>query len=447
MCPKKISALVRVSAAALCVLSGARSLLAADAAPAAPAFAAAPRAQLPDLATLKTALNLSEVQAAQISPLLDALAKASTDLAAAQAQTATARNEANTKIAALLNDAQKTQFATLATLAAGPRGGRGGGGAPLSDADKAEIAKVADFPAWKAGAGDGNYSIGPDYAPAPEQTPRDGVPKGRVESFTLNAADSKFFPDTGKRGASATRKVTVYIPSQYVVGKPAPVIVSCDAYGANRNQLPTILDNMIADKRLPAMIAVMIANGGGDGPGSERGLEYDTVWGKYAEFVEAEILPKVEKDYGVMITKDPDGRMTLGGSSGGSAAFNMAWFHPELYHRALIYSGTFVNQQAGPDTPHGAWNVHETMIPNSPAKPLRLWLHVSQNDNSSTAPSSGFHNWVIANLRMADVLKAKGYHYQLVYAKNAGHTDNKVIAQTYPQALEWVWQGYQPVTK
>ena len=95
--------------------------------------------------------------------------------------------------------------------------------------------------------------------------------------------------------------MTVYIPSQYVPGTPAPLIVSCDAYGARNNQLPNILDNMIADHRLPPIVAVMIANGGGDGGGSERGLEYDTVWGKYAEFVEAEILPKVEKDYGVTI--------------------------------------------------------------------------------------------------------------------------------------------------
>jgi hypothetical protein len=51
---------------------------------------------------------------------------------------------------------------------------------------------------------------------------------------------------------------------------------------------------------------------------------------------------------------------------------------------------------------------------------------------------------VIANIRMADALKAKGYHYQFVYAKGAGHTDGKVISQTYPQALEWVWQGYKP---
>jgi iron(III)-enterobactin esterase len=335
--------------------------------------------------------------------------------------------------------ADTTNAPAIATPGARRGGNRGG---PLTEADKAEIAKLDGYPTWKAGDGDGNYSIGPMYAPASEQTPKDGVPKGRVEKFTLNAADSKFFPDTGLRGTASNRMVTVYIPSQYVPGTPAPLIVSCDAYGARNNQLPNILDNMIADHRLPAIIAVMIANGGGDGGGSERGLEYDTVWGKYAEFVEAEILPKVEKDYGVTITKDPDARMTLGGSSGGSAAFSMAWFHPELYHRVLTYSGTYVNQHPDADYPHGAWEYHANLIPKNPAKPLRVWMEVGERDNGATNASAAFHNWVIANIRMADVLKAKGYHYQLIYAKGAGHTDGKVIAQTYPQALEWVWQGY-----
>jgi hypothetical protein len=193
--------------------------------------------------------------------------------------------------------APSTNAAPTNAPAAGRRGG------PLSDADKAEIAKVADYPAWTPGAGDGNYFIGPMYAPAPEQTAKDGVPKGRVASFTLNAADSKFYPDTGLKGATPTRKVTVYIPSQYVPGTPAALMVSQDAFGANRNQLPNILDNMMADHRLPVIIAVMVANGGGDGPGSERGLEYDTVSGKYAEFIEAEVLPKVEANYGVTLTR------------------------------------------------------------------------------------------------------------------------------------------------
>lgn len=227
-------------------------------------------------------------------------------------------------------------------------------------------------------------------------------------------------------------------------GAPAPLIVSCDAYGARNNMLPTILDNMIADGRLPPIVAVMIANGGGDGPGSERGLEYDTVSGKYAEFVEAEVLPRVAREFGVTITTDPDARMTLGGSSGGSAAFNMAWFHPELYRRVLMYSGTFVNQHPDETYPHGAWEYPENIIPKSPAKPIRIWMHVSQNDNGSTSASAGLHNWVIANIRMAEALAAKNYHYQFVYAKGAGHTDGKVISQTYPDALEYVWKGYTP---
>jgi enterochelin esterase-like enzyme len=198
---------------------------------------------------------------------------------------------------------------------------------------------------------------------------------------------------------------------------------------------------MIAEHRLPPIVAVMIANGGGDSRGSERGLEYDSVNGKNAEFVEAEVLPKVEKDYGVTLTKDGDGRMTLGGSSGGASAFTMAWFHPELYHRVIAYSGTFVNQNSD-DYPHGAWTYHESIIPNSPAKPLRLWLEVGERDNGASSGSSGFHNWVIANIRMAAVLKAKGYHYQFIYARGAGHTDRRVIAQTLPEALEYVWQGY-----
>jgi enterochelin esterase family protein len=43
---------------------------------------------------------------------------------------------------------------------------------------------------------------------------------------------------------------------------------------------------------------------------------------------------------------------------------------------------------------------------------------------------------------MAKVLAAKGYPYQYVFAENAGHVDRAVRAQTLPEALEYVWQGY-----
>ena len=51
------------------------------------------------------------------------------------------------------------------------------------------------------------------------------------------------------------------------------------------------------------MIAMSIGNGSGDAQGSQRGLEYDTMSGRYAEFVETEVLPLVEKQCNVKLTK------------------------------------------------------------------------------------------------------------------------------------------------
>jgi hypothetical protein len=123
----------------------------------------------------------------------------------------------------------------------------------------------------------------------------------------------------------------------------------------------------------------------------------------------------------------------------------MAWYHPELYHRVLTYSGTYVNQQwpYHAESPHGAWEFHEHLIPNSPAKPIRLWMEVGDKDlYLPNLMNDGMHDWVLANEQMAKVLAAKGYHYQFVFAVNAGHVDRAVKQQTLPEALEYVWQGY-----
>jgi enterochelin esterase-like enzyme len=167
--------------------------------------------------------------------------------------------------------------------------------------------------------------------------------------------------------------------------------------------------------------------------------------GRYAEFVEKEVLPQVEEKYHVKLTHDPEGRATMGGSSGGSCALIMAWYHPEWYHRVLTYSGTYVNQQwpYDPATPHGAWEFHEHMIASSAPKPIRLWMEVGDHDFlNPNNMLDGMHDWVVANENMARVLAAKGYHYQFVFAKNADHVDRAVRAQTLPEALEYLWWGY-----
>jgi enterochelin esterase family protein len=314
---------------------------------------------------------------------------------------------------------------------------------------------------------DGNFIIGPTHLPAPELTPRAGVPTGEVFEFTMHSADSRIYPGvardagtfgtpdpanpgklivTTSRPAPYTRKVSVYVPKQYVPGTAAPFIVGADGPDP---LLFTALDTLIADKRVPVMIGISVGNGSGDAQGSQRGLEYDTMSGRYAEFIETEVLPQVEQRYNVTLTKDPEGRATMGCSSGASAALSMAWYRTDLYHRVLSYSGTYVNQQWpwNPETPGGAWEYHAKLIPGSPRKPLRIWMHVGDRDLfNPNVMRDDMHDWVVANERMAAVLAEKGYPYQFVFARNAGHCDRAVKQQTLPAALEWLWKGYPRVS-
>jgi iron(III)-enterobactin esterase len=312
---------------------------------------------------------------------------------------------------------------------------------------------------------DGNFIIGPTRPTAPELVAPDATLQGRVIEFTMDSADSKIYPGiardpntfgtpdptdpaklvvTTSHPAPYTRKVFVYVPKQYVPGSVAPFMVGAD--GPDR-LLFAALDKLIAEKKVPVIVAVSIGNGGGDAQGSERGLEYDTMSDAYAEFVETEVLPLVEAKADVKLTKDPDGRATIGYSSGGSCALIMAWYHPERYHRVLTYSGTYVNQQwsYNPKSPHGAWEFHEHLIPETPAKPIRIWMEVGDRDlYNPNVMRDNMHDWVLANERMAKVLADKGYHYQFVFARNAVHVDRAVREQTLPEALEYVWQGYRP---
>ena len=293
-------------------------------------------------------------------------------------------------------------------------------------------------------AGDGNFRISPPYTDAPELTARADVPKGSVSDFVMESTDSKIYPGIEKTHPGVItpyhRHVRVYIPHQYVPGTPAAFLVSQDAM--TQDIMPTVLDNMIADHRLPPIVAIFISSGGNDAQGSQRGLEYDALSPWYAQYIEWEVLPRITHDYGVTFTKNPDQRMTMGGSSGGACAFTMAWYRPDLYHRVLTYSGTYVNQQWPPDPAnlHGAWEYHEHLIPQSKRKPIRLWMEVGANDLRPNDPESTLHNWPFANYRMAQELTKKGYHYQFVWADNARHVDGGVVRQTLPAALEYVWK-------
>jgi len=331
-------------------------------------------------------------------------------------------------------DASKVREATAEVLAQFPA-------APA-------YADICPAPAAVNADGNGDFNIGPTYKDAPEMTVAAGVPRGTVYKFTMSSATSKVYP--GLTGAY-TRDVSVYVPKQYVDGAAAPFMVVQDGAGYVAN-MTAALDTLINAKRVPVMIAIMINSGGGDGRGSERGLEYDRVHEDYTRFIETEVLPIIPKNADIQktyknlkFTTNPEGRASAGTSSGGAAAFTMAWFRPDLYRRVLTYSGTYVNQHPETAYPHSAWEYHEHLLKEVAAKPIRVTLEVGQNDNNLDATyKDGMHNWLTANKAMAAVLKSKSYAYRYHYAADAKHGDQRAIRQTLPDNLVWLWKGYVP---
>ena len=342
----------------------------------------------------------------------------------------------------------------------------------------------------------GNFIIGPTHTTAPEAVVQD-VPKGKITTFTMTSEDSviyspglvrdsslasevTFFTDPSNLIVSTshpgtwTRSISVYVPRQLSGRGRSPFMVVGDGAGRTDDTIFAVLDNLIAQKKLPPIIAVTIQAGGQDAQGSERGIEYDTVSGTYADFVEHEVLPLVELKTGVRLSRDPDARATMGFSSSGAAAFSMAWFHPELYHRVLAYSPTMVNQQWPHNTAlrGGAWEYHSPwaglkegpvlnargfgaptptdmilaspLISRNTPKPMRVWFEVGDRDlwYPINSMDDGMHDWVLASENMAKALAAKGYMYQFVFSRNAGHVDPATLSQTLGSALQWVWSGF-----
>jgi iron(III)-enterobactin esterase len=316
--------------------------------------------------------------------------------------------------------------------------------------------------------GDGDIIIGPDYAKDPDLTDR-GAKKGKRFSFNLSSQNSDYKgtdstlskPWKPADKTVFTRNITVYVPDQYQDGKEAPILVIQEGQIDNVSRA---LDNLTIStdplKKLPAFVAIAVANGndrdGADGQGSQRGLEYDTLSDRYAKFINAEVLPAVlanaelKQAYpNLKLTSDPEGRGTMGCSSGGAAALSMGWFATDSFRRIITYSGTFVDQQNHAQEeakayPFGAWEYHSSkeLIKNTEKKPLRIFLHASEQDLGYTETEEGHHNWLMGNQRTAAALKAKGYHYRYVFSKATGHCDGKVFDATLAQTLSWVWRGY-----
>jgi enterochelin esterase-like enzyme len=314
-----------------------------------------------------------------------------------------------------------------------PTGGTGGapsmadGAAP--DAEASGGAPGTDGGAMTGGAGgsgavvvspvmDGKQTIMGPYNPPPEATLLPGAPPAMQDKFVYST--SKIFPGT-------SRDVDIFIPAQYVPGTPVPFLIIQDGNEQlNAYKTDVVLTNLIHQKRLPVMAAIFV-NRADNGP--KRSLEYDCIDDDYSRFILEEIIPLAKMRHpDLNLTSDPNGRGSLGKSSGAPAAFTLGWRHPDAFTRITTFNGTFINicrdgQGAG---------AYPGLVASSPMKPLRVYMFSGDGDNGGFAAG---------NQKLADALNAKGNAWRYVYGVKSTHS-NTFAASLITEALLWTWAGY-----
>jgi enterochelin esterase-like enzyme len=234
----------------------------------------------------------------------------------------------------------------------------------------------------------------PGAKPQPYIQKREGVPAGKVEKKHIKSALLK-----------NERDLSVYTPPGYRRdGTPYHLLVVFDesAY-LTRVPTPVILDNLLFEKKIPPMVAVLIAN-----PDQDTRTRELPPNPNFADFLNNELMPWIRENYHV--TADPRQVVVAGSSFGGIASVYAGLRHPETFGNILCQSGSFWWSAPKPE-PYAEPNFLAKEFVKNPKLPLRFYMDAG----SFEVDMSGGGGEILEPSRhMRDVLLAKGYevHYQ-----------------------------------
>jgi enterochelin esterase-like enzyme len=275
----------------------------------------------------------------------------------------------------------------------------------------------------------------PAYGPLSYARP--GVPQGRISEKLVH---------TSKLYAGMQTNYWIYVPAQYDPAVPAALMVWQDGERyITRNteelcrlcpslyRLQEVTDNLIHDKKIPVVIHVFVSPGTVDGK-PLRSILYDTVSDKYGQFLTEELLPEVYAKYN--IRKDAYSRAIQGQSSGGIAAFTVAFNRPESFSRVYTVVGSFTALQWKPGELDGG-NIYPFKVRREPKRNLRIWMNDGSEDQEANSGS-----WPLQNIQLANSLKLKGYDFHFSFGGGSHHA--ALAASELPECLMWLWRDYDP---
>ena len=252
------------------------------------------------------------------------------------------------------------------------------------------------------------------------------------EVITFKMHDSKIYP-------GSVRNINIYVPKAYDGKTPACLWVSMSG---GSFMLDTI-DELIEAGDIPTIIGVFVSPGQiRDAEDNvvryNRSNELDRMDGRYAEFLEREVLPAVCKHKtsdgrAIKISDRATDRAIYGNSSGGICAFNVAWQRPDLFSRVYSSCGTFVSFRGGDQYP--------ALIRKCEPRPIRVFLQ--DNDKDTWNPLFG--SWFEYNKLMLSALQFAGYEVRHSWGEG-GHSSKNARA-IMPEVLRWLFEGWPELPK
>ena len=225
---------------------------------------------------------------------------------------------------------------------------------------------------------------------------------GRVHALTV---PSKLY--------SWPRRIWVYTPAGYSANASAyDLLIAFDgAEQKDPKALPLVLDTLIAKKRIPPHVAVMIDDSSGAVRTGELGNS-----ARFNEFLVNELMPFVRARYNV--TRDPHHTIITGSSAGGLGAANAAFHHPEMFGKVLSQSGAFWRGNEGSNAAPYEWLTSQYAA--QPKKDIVLLLDVGQLETRATLGGTG-PVFIEATRRFHDTVSKKGYRVFYTEVPNGVH--------------------------
>ncbi|MEW6211442.1 MAG: alpha/beta hydrolase-fold protein [Acidobacteriota bacterium] len=225
----------------------------------------------------------------------------------------------------------------------------------------------------------------PDARAQPWATRHDGIPAGEIDKHTFKS-----------RILGNDREVRVYKPAGYRAGQPYGLLVFFDGFTfLEMFSANVILDNLIASKKIPPVIAVFAYNPSDEARRFEMACHPPT-----NRFLSEELIPWIRSSY--KATPRPEDSVIIGVSRSGLGAAFAGFELSNLFGNVLSLSGSFWWSPRGEET---EWLARQ--FTQSRTLPLKFHLDVGRLENSVN-PQTGLNMQTVSR-HLRDVLMAKGY--------------------------------------